>query len=245
MSSELHSVKNQKPVVTICVLTHGKHLRLVMRCVESIRKHCKRDWYRLIVGANAVSGGTKQYLGTLLKEGHIDELFLSNINLTKNPMMRKMFASIATDYIWWFDHDSYIKETSALDEWLMHATSAPEQTVMWGHVFYFGSESEFNRGVDIVDYVKKAHWYLGKEPPKWDVGGKGERNFQGRGTGDGRWFFATGGCWMIRTFVIRKLNWPDSILLQHYDDVLLAEALRQHDWDVESVGSLKVAINQP
>ena len=40
--------------VTICVLTYGDYPQLAKRTIESIRFHCARSSYRLVVGANAV-----------------------------------------------------------------------------------------------------------------------------------------------------------------------------------------------
>ena len=81
------------------------------------------------------------------------------------------------------------------------------------------------------------------EPPSWAPGGKGEFNFEGKGLGDGRWFFVTGGCWFIRTQAIRALDWPDPGLVKRNDDVLLCEALRQQGWEFHDIGVCGAAIN--
>ena len=113
---------------------------------------------------------------------------------------------------------------------------------MWGHPFFFGSERDFNYGTDAVGFVKSASWYKHLAPPSWVKGGKGKNDFLGKGTGDGRWFFITGGCWFIRTETVRALDWPDRRLIKRNDDVFLCEAIRQHDWQVAKVGG--VAINK-
>jgi GT2 family glycosyltransferase len=115
--------------------------------------------------------------------------------------------------------------------------------MMWGHVFFFGSEGDFNYGTDVVGWVKRAPWYRGMEPPSWTPGGKGETDFQGKGTGDGRWFFVTGGCWFIRTRALRELGWPDEGLVKRNDDVLLCEALRQQGWEFHDIGPCAAEIN--
>jgi GT2 family glycosyltransferase len=68
-------------------------------------------------------------------------------------------------------------------------------------------------------------------------------NFQGRGTGDGRWYFILGGSWLIRTSAVRAIDWPDPRLLRHGEDVFLGEAIRQHGWQIANIGTPGVAIN--
>jgi len=235
-------VSDPRPV-TICVLTYGDYPQLARRTIESIRFHCARSSYRLVVGANAVCAETLDYLERLRAEGAIDRLVASRENLNKCPMMRRMFEGIGGEFVWWFDDDSYLTGPEALTERLRIARSSPAHHVMWGHVFFFGNETDFNYGTDVVGYVKRAPWFRGKEPPSWARGGKGEVDFEGKGTGDGRWFFVTGGCWFIRTRAILELDWPDPGLIKRNDDVLFCEALRQQGWEFHDIGLCGAAIN--
>lgn len=232
----------RKPV-TICVLTYGDYPALARAAIESILRHCDRSRYLLVVGANAVGDETRRYLEALRAEGAIDRLHLSVENVNKCPMMRRMLAEVDTELVWWFDDDSYVAEPDALERWLEIAGRAPESTVLWGHQFFFGNERDFSYGGDVVGFVRSARWYRGLEPPSWEPGGKGEFDFEGRGAGDGRWFFVTGGCWLARTRALRLLDWPDPRLVKRNDDVFLCEAIRQQGWGVQDVGSLGVAIN--
>ena len=229
--------------VTICVLTYGDYPHLARRTLESIRFHCARSAYRLVVGANAVGRETEVYLRDLQAEGAVDRLILSRTNLNKNPMMRRMFRHLEGEFVWWFDDDSYITASDALPERLRRARVAPGRHVLWGHVFFAGDEGDFSSGTDVRRFVRRAPWFRGLEPPSWEPGGKGERNFEGKGTGDGRWFFVTGGCWFMRTSAIRALDWPDPALVKRADDVLLSEAVRQQGWAFEDIGPAGVEIN--
>lgn len=231
------------PQVTICVLTYGDYPALASQSIESILRFCDRSLYRLVVGANAVGDTTRTYLKNLYESGKIDRLYESDTNLNKCPMMRRMFEEIDTDYVWWFDDDSFIQEASALQRRLDWANEAPIDEVLWGHVFFFGHEQDFSYGTDVVGFVKKASWYRGLEPPSWAPGGKGVFNFEGKKCGDGRWFFVTGGNWWIRTQVIKQLNWPDPNLIKRNDDVFLSEAIRQQGRTFRDIGPAGVAIN--
>jgi hypothetical protein len=231
------------PKVTICVLTYGDHLRLARRVVESIRLHCSRSEYRLVVGANAVGAGTLRYLQSLQSAGEIDRLITSPINQNKCPMMRRMFEDVATEFIWWFDDDSHILEKGALARWLLPAQTAPEAMVMWGELAYCEYTPAFTDLEDVRGFVRSAAWYRGLPPPSRRPGGKGEFDFNHKGTGDGRWIFVVGGCWLIRTATIRALDWPDRRLIKLGDDVFLGEAIRQQGWCLVNLGTPGVAIN--
>lgn len=231
------------PPVTICVLCYGDFAELARQTIESIRLHCERGLYRLFVGGNAVCDATRQFLEELQRKGAIDRLILSETNINKCPMMRRLFQGVDTEFIWWLDDDSWISDPWALSERLERAREAPPATVLWGHHFFFGHERDFSYGTDVVEFVETAPWYRGLPPPSWKPGGKGLTRFQGREQGDGRWFFITGGCWFIRTSAVRALDWPDSRLIKRNDDVFLCEALRQQGWTFDDVGLLGVRIN--
>jgi hypothetical protein len=142
-----------------------------------------------------------------------------------------MFEGIDTDFIWWFDDDSYITDPEALPRRLEAARGADTETVIWGHQFFFGHESDFSYGADVDGFVRNAAWYRGYEPPSSNPGG------------DSRWFFITGGCWLIRTATVRALDWPDQRLIKRNDDVFLCEAIRQQGWRCSDIGLSGVAIN--
>jgi GT2 family glycosyltransferase len=179
----------------------------------------------------------------LQKKGEIDQLIVSTVNLNKCPMMRRMFERIETEFIWWFDDDSYIVEPGAWEGWMKPALTAAQSTVAWGDLAFCGHKSGFTDLEDPIGFVRSATWYRGLPPPSWYPGGKGEFNFENKGTGDGRWIFVVGGCWLIRTAAIRALDWPDKRLIKLGDDVFLGEALRQNGLRMANIGTPGVATN--
>jgi len=231
------------PKVTICVLTYGAHARLASQVLDSIRTHCPRSEYQLVVGANAVGQETRTSLDARHTAGEIDRLIVSEANLNKCPMMRRMFEGVNTEFIWWFDDDSYVTAPDALSQWLQPALAAPEATVMWGELNRCKTPADFTRLEDVAAFIRGASWYRGLPPPSWHPGGKGEFNFKNRNCGDGRWDFIVGGCWLARASAIRALDWPDRRLVKLGDDVLLGEAIRQQGWELGNIGSPGVAIN--
>ncbi|HXJ61664.1 MAG TPA: glycosyltransferase [Verrucomicrobiae bacterium] len=231
------------PLVTVCVLTYGDFPHLIQRTLSSIQSQLPRRGYRLVVGANAVGQKTGTYLQRLREAGAIDELIAHPLNLNKCPIMRLMFERVNTEYIWWFDDDSYVTSPRAFLDWLGPAQAAPASTVMWGELYRCNLPAEFTDLQDVVGFVRRAPWYRGLPPPSWRPGGKGEFNFENRNCGDGRWDFLVGGCWLIRTSAVRALDWPDRRLIKMGDDVLLGEAIRQQGWSLGNIGRPGVAIN--
>jgi GT2 family glycosyltransferase len=230
--------------VTFCVLLYGDHLELARQCLDSIHRHCSRDQYRLTVGSNAIAPETREYLRSLDKAGLLDRWIDSPVNLNKCPMMRRMFETVDTDLIWWFDDDSFITGPEAFEIWIGTARNSPDEVTQWGQLAICDDVEDFAPDVlDPIGFVRSASWYRGLPPPSWRTGGKGEFDWNGRGTGDGRWFFTVGGCWLIRTSVVRALDWPDSRILKMGDDVFLGEAIRQHGSRIMNLGSQGVAIN--
>jgi len=232
-----------RPLVAICVLTYGNYPRLAKQALDSIQRNCVRDEYKLLVGANSVSRETLRLLNERHQTGAIDRLIVSPTNLSKCPMMRRLFAEIDTQYIWWFDDDSYIKDPSALSQWLQAANSSPASTVLWGSIAHCNHLRAFTDIEDVAGFVRSAPWYRGLPPPSWRPGGKGEFNFDGLGLGDGCWIFILGGCWLARTAALRSMDWPDDRLLRAGEDVFFGEAIRQQGWHVQNVGPLGVAID--
>ncbi len=226
--------------VTICVLTYGPFPQLARRCLESVRAHCKRDLYQLVVGANAVCAETERYLREWHENRAIDRLILSPVNLHKSRMMRRMFEELATEFVWWFDDDSYVTDPRALGERLGTARAAAPQVVLWGQQCFCTRTSAFWEDGDALAFVRTASWYRGLPPPFWEPGGKGEFDFAGLGTGDGHWDFVPGGCWFVRTRALRALDWPDPRLVILGDDVFLGEAVRQQGWEIGNIGDAGV-----
>src|SRR6478672_1048219 len=148
-----HSMASE-PGVTICVLTFGDYPDLIRRALESIRTRCQRSDYRLVVGANAASRETCDLLRARFDEGGIDRLIVSRTNLNKCPMMRRMFEEVETEYIWWFDDDSYIVEDNALAHWLQTARMSPASTAQWGLQAWCDHPCAFTNLEDPLPFVR-------------------------------------------------------------------------------------------
>jgi hypothetical protein len=225
------------PPATICVLVYGDYPDLARQCLESIRLNCDRALFRCIVGANSPGERTLKLLKELKVAGFIDRLIISPANINKCPMMRRMFAGVDTEFIWWFDDDCQVTHPLAFPGLLGRARSAAPEVVLWGEEAFCDHPLNFWHDESAVEFVRTASWYCGLTPPYWAPGGKGELNFKGYHGGDGRWHFILGGSWFCRTWALRHLDWPDRRLIKLGDDVMLGEAVRQQGWKMEGARS--------
>ena len=153
-----------EPEITFAVLTHGDHLPLIQRCLDSIQRCCPRDQYRLLVGANEVTDEVRELLHRKRHDGLIDRLHESPINITKNPMMRRLFSDVRTELVWWLDDDTHFIDPDAFGQALRSVRDSSASTVMWGFVhFYWGHE--WGEGLDPIAFTRTAIWYRGLPLP--------------------------------------------------------------------------------
>ena len=210
------------PQVTICVLLFGEYPHLAKKTIGSVLEHCNDSDYQLFVGCNACCDETLEYVNGL---SQIDRLFVSEQNLNKCPMQRKMFAEIETEFVWWFDDDSYIIDPAALTTRLAYASRANPDHVLWGPTFVWESQEGFNLGVDVRPWIRAQAWYSGEPIPHDSTH---------------NWFFVIGACWFARMSLIRELDWPPEEFLKPGDDALFCEAIRQKGYQYIGIGECGV-----
>jgi hypothetical protein len=227
------------PEVTICILGTGDYYHFIRRCVLSVRTHCRRENYKLIVGGNKLSENSRLFLENLRDQGEIDHLILSERNIEKCPMMRQMIALVATDYIWWIEDDCQIVSDNALSERLKIVRNSLPEIGAWGEMAFSNETRLFSYGTDVEGYIKKAPWFKGRTIPASEVvTNENDTPFDER-----RWFFLSGACVFIRTDVLRILDWPDRALLRISDDIFLSEAMHQNGYKIQGIGPLGVLVN--
>lgn len=207
------------PDFTICVLLYGDHLDLAKRCIEPILQLPKKR-IELRIGCNAIGPATQDWLDTIFdikaEDCHSAIRYSTQSNIGKYPMMRNMFHDpnhpIHSPYIMWFDDDSYI--TTPTNEWLNSVGSQLALHPMCGCIMgttYAGNQTK---------WIQMQPWYKG-------------RGFHEAGTYANPipvmpWF-AVGGFWAIRPALIQKLDWPPKNIIHRGGDVMLGEALYQHN----------------
>lgn len=232
------------PPITVCVLTYGNHLDLVRKTLESIYAFGDRGLFRLVVGANEPGLATRAYLKQRERDGSIDRLIISESNLNKCPMMRRMLDGVETEYVWWFDDDSHLTEPGVMSFWLREAEQSAPHIVMWGQTAFMTIPPDEHLGGETAGaFVRSATWNRGLIPPSESDSEVAQTFIPHAETESLRWYFVLGGCWLIKTSALRATDWPDPRLAKGHDDVFLGEALRQQGLGIACV-SHGVAIDQ-
>ena len=209
--------------VTVCVLGYGDHASLLNRCVESIYANTDESKFKLRIALNEPSQATLKMAERFTGRPNFEKLYTATPQRFKYPMMREMFYDaekpITTDWIMWFDDDSYVTKPDWMDKLEAVVTKTHKQTTpvapngnhMYGHIWY----SHFKDNQE--DWVKAASWYKGvpfpldyrKKPPMTKSD------------------FCTGGFWLITKEAIQALNWPDVRLRHNGGDIMLGAAMHQ------------------
>jgi len=190
------------PKFTVCVLLYGDHTSLARRCLEPVFKLCESGLVELRIGLNEVSDETSNYV-TERRDSAV--FYESDPQIFKYPMMRRMLYEqpVTTDYVMWFDDDSYIKDQD-VTSWIKSVELAMNSCDMLGSVYVIPY------GSDQKAWCSTQPWFTGKpikDKPK----------------------FATGGWWCIRSEVIKKFNWPIPELKHCGGDVALGVLFDQNN----------------
>lgn len=226
--------------ITILVLCYGDHLDLAKRCLSSIINNFDKNQYYLKVGLNKVSNETRDYVLSL---NEVDDIYISKTNIHKPAMWRRMSKDIPTKWCMWFDDDSYVLEKNALENRLNLINT--QDFDMCGHIFFLNGEYEHFK-----KYIRQQNWYNQKPIPC------GVTSYENIFNTDGlekRWFFLTGGNWLIKSELLEKFNYPplnmgkylieNNHIVNQGDDILICEILRQNNCKLLNIGEMGIRIN--
>lgn len=189
---------------TVCCLLYGDFPELANRCLKPISKLLSYG-VQVRAGCNEVSTAVKGIVETLLPASLGAKVCYESPQIFKYPMMSKLFklGPIDTDYVMWFDDDSYITQDDPV-QWLKDLESFMKSSSadMAGATYVvstIGSQEEWRR--------LHCSWY-----------NNNNANRQSK--------FATGGWWIIKSSIINKYGWPHPMLKHRGGDVLLGELIR-------------------
>lgn len=218
--------------VTICVLLYGQeHYALHRRCLTSICETVPPSRMDLRVACNQVGLETTNYLRSL----PITKIYEDFKNRRKYPAMREMFwddsCRIDTNYVVWFDDDSYVLNP----QWLgvlgqvITAQRPKDRVGCYGHKMIHPLNSRPSTG-DPRQWFRNADWFRGKS----------FQDKQGRDSPNGMMVhFPVGGFWCISTEAIRSCNIPDTRLNHNGGDVCIGEQLHQNGFKTKMFNEKK------
>jgi len=203
---------------TICVVLYGTYTQLHQRCINSVLKNTQPDKYKLIVGCNEVAQSTLDWLESELSRSGVNHhILVEPTNTYKYPLMRRMFQLVDTDWLVWFDDDSWINNNP---DWLQTLAAFFHPGGKSGY-HCFGKKYYYHLKNGQIKWVKAAKWYRGKP----------FRQNKGHDTVD----FCTGGFWAASAAVLKALDWPDPRIKHNGGDIMLGAALYQNDVGIQQV----------
>lgn len=189
--------------VTFCTLLYGDRPELAAmhsRCLESIRRCAPES--RILAWCNLVGDDTRATCKAVGAEILGDD----GQNTPKYPAMRKMLATIRTEWVGWLDDDTWMRPECDLQaSW----AKLPAGTV------YCGQEMSIAYTPEFSEWIRTRSWFTGRRP--WVQPNIGKPVLR----------YAAGCWWFLRMDLARKLDWPDPALIWRGGDRLLGEAVWQ------------------
>jgi len=195
--------------VTLCILGYGDHFPLLKRCLDGVLRTTAKEQVEIRVGGNALCRDSINYLELLQLRGDVDHLLLSDANLYKYPVMRRMFREppLQTDWLVWLDDDAEIVDSNWLDLMLEAAITGWPAGARWvGPLYRYGVSQRWK------DWCEASDWYKAKKRP-WPA--------------DGNVIFCSGGLWLAHVPTLMSMDIPDARLENNKGDVTIGLQMYQ------------------
>lgn len=189
----------------VLICCYGDYYSISQRCIDSILKYKTLDNLKIHIGLSECADKTKNYFRNLLDHQHIDTLIESNININKDPMMRLLLDLVNTDYMVWFDDDSYVN-SYGWDQKLQQQIEHTKVDVL-GFPHVVGYNDTYKK------FLYSRQWWNNKI----------------RADSSNTCHFPVGGLWAARCEYLRKYNYPDRNMIKKHGDMLVGDLLFQTD----------------
>jgi hypothetical protein len=209
----------RKHTFTIMPLFYGNYPSLAQRCLNSLLQLKDFQRWELRIGANEIGDVTRAYLYATTEQLSTSGLTISQYDTSTNrgkyPMMRRMLYDpgnpITSEYVVWFDDDSYVSEP---DNWLDKLEEAMQTCDMCGQQM----SAVLTGGQPY--WITTQPWYTGKPVVYGSWRGKPDTPQVPA--------FAVGGWWCASMSMLRDLDWPPPNIIHRGGDYMLGEAMRQN-----------------
>ena len=206
---------------TVCCLLYGDYPELAYRCLRPISELYNKG-VQVRISCNEISDATRAHIDKLLPKSKNLIVTENKPQIYKYPAMRELFwdfGPIVTDYVMWFDDDSYINSPDPAS-WLTGVEKFMEENMadMAGSLYCIPTtprQKEWRR--------LHCSWFS-------------ESSYTNKTT------IATGGWWIIRTDIIKKYNWPHPMLRHRGGDVLLGDLMKHQSLRLKKFNN-QIAIN--
>jgi hypothetical protein len=203
--------------VTFFVLGYGKHTQLVTRCIDSILATCAPQRFDLRVALNQPCGEMLGYVQALAGRGIVSKIYTDHGERRKYPAMRTMFWDeshpITSNYLCWFDDDSWCKSPVWLPELAkVIVANHPRQARLFGPRYIHDLAPARKNGLKPEHWFQAAAWWR-----KRDLFTANGTRTSPNGT---QIVFASGGFWALGTAAMREADIPDARLNHNGGDIV-------------------------
>lgn len=200
---------------TIGILLYGDYDQLASRCLSSLLSTLSTTSpvADIRIGLNACSDSVKSIVEewcALVAVVIAVRIVLYEVHTSpalKYPMMRQMVhdpSDPLADYFMWFDDDSFLRQEAGITWWERIASAMLESELI-GEIY----TSKMSPGQE--RWIEQQAWF---NPESTAQPGR-------------RFVFCTGGWFTIRSWVLKRFNYPFPELRHNGGDVLLGELVNQ------------------
>lgn len=202
---------------SVCAIFYGDYPKLASRLLDSLTVSGNVADFRF--GLNSVSQATKDLVQVwALQKMHKTPVYVyeesTGANVGKYPLMRTMLkdAYSPAAQIMWFDDDSYVDVSAGLAWWDAVAIASKSKTQL-GALHYIIQRNKQH------EVIVQQPWYTKKIV--------NSRH---------RFYFATGGWWVVKTDFLLKWDYPFLALHHNGGDSILGELIRQQGGSLQHYG---------
>jgi glycosyltransferase involved in cell wall biosynthesis len=205
------TIREDRPLLSICLCTYGHHPELILRCLQSVvTEPDLNHQVEVILGCNAVSDEVMREIDRLHRDGTIATIIRSPVNFNKAGMQRFTFRLARAPYILSLDDDMYFASG-----WLGHMKNCIRKSHPFevaGRLHALSNRTLWSGQKKPYDaYCQKKRWWKGKRPYGLEV------------------VFPAGQCFLARTRFLLDNDYPDLDMRIDWDDVLLGDLVTQLD----------------
>lgn len=205
----------------VLVCCYGDYVNIAKRCLDSVINLSSQN-LNIHVGLNECGADTKNYCRNLLDNNKITTLIESNININKDPMMRKLIDCVNSDYFLWLDDDTFPTK-EGWDNLVLESLNKEYDVGGFTHV------SNRNSYAGYKNFLEKRPWFHSWEKYK---------SYKDSNLQNDHIPFPIGFLWVGKTKYFLKNNFPDKYMIKKCDDMLLGEMIYQTDANFYHLGEL-------
>lgn len=205
----------------VLVCCYGDYIDIAKRCLDSVIDLSSQS-LNIHVGLNECGLNTKKYCRDLLDNSKITTLIESNVNINKDPMMRKLIDCVSSEYFLWLDDDTFPTK-KGWDNLILESLNKEYDVGGFTHV------SNRNSYAGYKNFLEKRPWFNSWEKYK---------SYKDSNLQNDHIPFPIGFLWVGKTKYFLKHNFPDKYMVKKCDDMLLGEMIYQTDANFYHLGEL-------